>query len=110
MGDKEKIIWITGASSGIGKSTAFQFVKGGNIVAASSRNGNQLGRIKADLAGDEKLFEIFPMDISQNEDVENTSRLISKKYRIQCLINNAGITSFSQAIDDNPEKIKKIIE
>ena len=41
MGDK-KVIWITGASSGIGKALTIKFAESGCIVAASARRENLL--------------------------------------------------------------------
>jgi len=109
MSNKEKIIWVTGASSGIGKSTAIQFVKGGFQVAASSRNGEQLERIKTDLTEKGNLYEVYPMDISKYEQVDNTQILISEKSKIDCLINNAGVTSFTKASENKISDIQEII-
>ena len=42
MGFKNKIVWVTGASSGIGKALAIQFSKLGANVVLSSRNESDL--------------------------------------------------------------------
>lgn len=109
MDKKEKIVWITGASSGIGKSTALQFVKGGKAVAASSRSIDQLEKIKSELTEKGNLFEVFPVDVTSFDDVSKTEKAISKNYDISYLINNAGVTSFKKAIDNDVKEIEEII-
>ncbi len=109
MGDKEKIIWITGASSGIGRSIALRFIKEGKNVAASSRRKEHLEEIKQGINSKGQLFKIFPMNISNSQEVEDASKNISKDFEIDCLINNAGITSFKKAIDNTTEEIREII-
>ena len=44
--EEKKIIWITGASSGIGKALAIKFAENGWIVAASARRENLLNDLK----------------------------------------------------------------
>ena len=44
--EEKKVIWITGASIGIGKAVATKFAKNGWIVAASARRENLLNELK----------------------------------------------------------------
>jgi peptide/nickel transport system ATP-binding protein len=46
--EEKKVIWITGASSGIGKALAIKFAENGWLVAASARRENLLNELKED--------------------------------------------------------------
>ena len=59
----KKVIWITGASSGIGKSLALKFAKEGWIVAASARREDLL----QDLNKENSNIYSFPLDVTNIE-------------------------------------------
>lgn len=102
------IVWITGGSSGIGKELTKKFVTNNFSVAVSSRNP---GKKYIDLSDDLSHFlHLYTCDVSDNESVVKTYNQISQNGFVDCLINNAGITSFTLAKDDSPEMIKKIID
>lgn len=103
-------VWITGASSGIGKALAAEFAARKDIVAGSSRSPELLSQIEEELNSAGKYFYGFPADISDLKTVNDTYEKISSRFEINCLINNAGITSFKIAENDSPDEIKKIIE
>ena len=58
--EEKKIIWITGASSGIGKALAIKFAENGWIVAASARRENLLN----DLTKINQNIYSFPLDVT----------------------------------------------
>jgi NADP-dependent 3-hydroxy acid dehydrogenase YdfG len=62
MNDK-KVIWITGASSGIGKSLALKFANNGWMVAASARRENLL----QELHNENENIHSFPLDVTNSE-------------------------------------------
>lgn len=102
------IVWITGGSSGIGKELTKKFLKNNFEVAVSSRS---LDKKYFDF-DDETLsrLNLQICDISDNHQVLKTYDEISKIGFVDCLINNAGVTSFTLAKDDDLEMIKKIID
>ena len=55
MNFNNKTVWVTGASSGIGKELAIQFAKLGARVILSARNVEKLTEVKATLEGDGHL-------------------------------------------------------
>ena len=90
-------IWVTGASSGIGRAAASEFARTGAKVFVSSRRAGELERINTEL-GKEKLgVEIFPCNVASFTNVEQTVKKITAVHPIDCLVNNAGITSFKKA-------------
>lgn len=102
-------IWITGASSGIGKAIAIEFAKIGCNVFVSARRAQELERLK-DEAGKpgENIFP-FPCNVASAANVDQTAKKIIKEYKLNCLINNAGITSFKDAADNSINEINDII-
>lgn len=96
-----KIVLITGASSGIGKITAQYLTQKGFKVYGTSRNPKQssLG------------FEMVALDLNNVESIQNAVQFILKKEkRIDILINNAG-TGITGPIEETPtEEIHKAFE
>lgn len=110
MAAKKNAIWITGASSGIGKALAIQFAKNNHIVIGTARRKKNLDDIKNELGDFGKNFESHQIDISDLNSVNHFYSKVLADYQITCLINNAGITSFTRAENDSVEEIKNIIE
>ncbi|GIX43027.1 MAG: short-chain dehydrogenase [Leptospiraceae bacterium] len=102
---KDKIVFITGVSRGIGRAIARGFVEHGAIVYGSIRNEQYK---------DELLKEnIYPViyDVRNFQVAEKTLLPIyEKEGRIDCLINNAGISSNTPASLFKEEEVRKIIE
>ncbi len=106
--DKEKAgIWITGASSGIGKATVNEFVSVGCNVFASARRVNELNRLTKN--DSESQIGIYSCNVASRANVDQTFKKISAEYNINCLINNAGITSFKSAEENSIKEIDEVI-
>lgn len=105
---KNLAIWITGASSGIGKETAIEFAKIGFKVFASSRNSVSLERLNNELP-DKYSVEIMPCNVASHSNIDNTFKKIISKNKLGCLINNAGITTFKLAEENSIREIDEII-
>jgi short-subunit dehydrogenase len=106
---ENEIIWVTGASSGIGKELALKIARSGKNVAVSARNAEMLEKLKESAKDGKDLIKIFPCDIASLQSVTDTEKKISKEFNIAALFNNAGVTSFKPAADDTIEEIQKII-
>jgi short-subunit dehydrogenase len=106
--DKEKAgIWITGASSGIGKATLNEFVSVGCNVFASARRVNELNRLTEN--DSESQIGIYPCNVASRANVDQTFKKISAENNINCLINNAGITSFKSVEENSIKEIDEVI-
>ncbi|HHC78575.1 MAG TPA: SDR family oxidoreductase [Flavobacteriia bacterium] len=99
---KDKIVWITGASSGIGKATALELVRQGAKVILSSRNLNKLEEVKI-LSEHPENVQLLQIDLA---DYTNLDKLVQQaififgaESGIDILINNGGISQRSLAID-----------
>lgn len=73
---EKKIIWITGASSGIGKALAIKFAEKGWIVAASARRENLL----EDLNKFNPNIYSFPLDVTEIENCKLIANKIIEKF------------------------------
>ena len=92
MDIKGKWIWITGASSGIGKALAIEYAKTNCKLLLSARNVEQLEQVKAVCVGAEQV-EILPLDLLQVEaSIEKAKSFLAQIGPIHTLINNAGIS------------------
>lgn len=111
MNVKGKVIWITGASSGIGEALAYALAKKGARLILSSRRREELQRVRTSCTAREEYIQILPLDLGQ----KNSLRLITEAAiqmfgHIDILINNGGISQRSLAKDTDPEVDRKLME
>jgi len=109
MSKEKPGIWITGASSGIGRAAAIEFAKTGAKVFASGRRAAELERLNKELDSDNISVEVFPCNVASSTNVDQTVKKILANSKIDCLINNAGITSFKLAEENSINEINDII-
>lgn len=97
---KPNVVWITGASTGIGRETAKEFAKAGHVVVVSARRKSRLVSLVSELKFAECEASAFVCNIASERSVQSTVKRIIEKYgKIDCLINNAGVTSFKSFLD-----------
>ncbi len=97
---KDKVIIITGASSGIGKACAIEFAKAGAIVILAARNSDNLKQVEYEIKHVGGIALSVPTDVSKIDDCKALINASIEQYgKIDILINNAGI-SMRAAFDD----------
>lgn len=107
---KNKVIWITGASSGIGEATTFELAKMGCILIISSRNEKQLEAVKNNCVNPENI-RILPLDLEQYESLESIAEQAIELFgHIDILINNGGISQRALAKDTLLKVDKKMMD
>ncbi|MDA3893308.1 MAG: SDR family oxidoreductase [Salinivirgaceae bacterium] len=90
---KDKVVVITGASSGIGKALAFEFSKLGALVSLGARRIDRLEEIKKEIETLGGTILITQTDVSYEFDCKNLMERTVKRFGIiDILINNAGIS------------------
>jgi len=105
-----KVIWITGASSGIGEALAYGWSKYGAHLILSARRENELERVKAACAHSE-CCTIAPLDLSRQEDIEAMAdRMLQQFGSIDILVNNGGISQRSLVIETDVSVDRRIME
>ncbi len=89
------LVLITGATSGIGKSTAQLFAKNGHDLIITGRREDRLKEIKTQLESDFKIkITTLCFDIRKLSEVETAiSTLSSENKKIDVLVNNAGLAA-----------------
>ena len=105
--EEKKVIWITGASSGIGKAVAIKFAENGWTVAASARRENLLNELKQI----NKNIHSFPLDVTDIDKCKIVATNIINKFK------NIDICLFGTGMHDpksekkfNLDKIRQIME
>jgi dehydrogenase/reductase SDR family protein 7B len=108
---KDKVIWITGASSGIGEALAWAFSKEGAKLVLSSRRVEELERVKKNCHLENDRCLILPMDLSDTSGIDELTKKVLEKFsRIDVLVNNGGISQRALAKDTPIEIDRKIME
>ncbi|KAI5633643.1 enoyl-(Acyl carrier protein) reductase domain-containing protein [Phthorimaea operculella] len=92
MSFKNKVILVTGASSGIGANIAINFAtEGGNVVIVG-RNQKKLDEVAAKISAVGSKPLVINADVSKNEDAKRIiTKTVSKFGKLDVLVNNAGI-------------------
>ena len=100
-----KVIWITGASSGIGEQLAYQLAKAGAKLVLSARNAEKLENVKtkcSELSPEDfrDCHMVVPMDLLEEcSYAQSVSSVLETFQRIDYLVNNAGMAHSAKAID-----------
>lgn len=106
---KDKIVWITGASSGIGASLAIQLNTLGAKVIASARRAEKLIELKNNCPNPQNLMTL-PLDITHPISIENAIATVKQLERLDVVIHNAGIAQKGLVIENEMEVDRKIME
>jgi short-subunit dehydrogenase len=92
---RRRIVWITGASSGIGSALADRFAMNGDFVALSGRNVPALNSVARTIRSNKGTCKVIPMDVRDVVSIRKAvAGVLRLHQRIDVLVNNAGITSF----------------
>ena len=103
----KKTIWITGASTGIGKALAIKFAENGWNVAASARRESLL----KELNNINENIHSYPLDVTKIDDCKSIAQQIIKKLgQIDICVFGTGMHDPKSEKEFNLEKIRKIME
>ena len=106
----QKVVWITGASSGIGEALAQVFANLGAKVVLSARRGEELERVRQQLNHPENHLCVA-FDVTQADQAQQAvEQVIEKCQRIDYLINNAGLSQRALIADTTIDTERRIME
>ncbi len=105
-----KTIWITGASSGIGKALAEAYCKMGFKIIITARREQELLELKNNCANPENVVVLTHDLANYHSAKEIVAKAVEAFGSIDIMIHNAGISQRSRAIDTEVEVDKKIME
>lgn len=107
---KGHVVWITGASSGIGEATALAFAREGARLVLSSRRPEELDRVRlaCDRPGEHL---IVPLDLARSETFPAlVAGVLARCDRVDVLVNNGGTSQRAFAADTRPEVERTLME
>lgn len=108
---RRPVVWVVGASRGIGREIAKQFASIGCEVCLSSRSKRELEKTIDEIQFRGGRAYSFPCDTSKKKSISSTSKNILQQFRsIDVLINNAGITVFKSVVDTSAEEFSEMIQ
>ena len=111
MDFKNKVVLITGASSGIGKQTAIEFAKSGSSIILVARRKNKLEQVENELKQFNVNTLVCACDVSKKDQVEELSKIVLQKFdSIDILVNNAGFAIYGSVSDLSIDEIESQME
>ncbi|MDH3618108.1 MAG: SDR family NAD(P)-dependent oxidoreductase [Nitrosopumilus sp.] len=108
---KDKVVLITGASSGIGQASAIQFAKKGAKLILVSRKQEKLIKVEKDLEKFNVSTFVCECDVSDKTQVKRMSETVLEKYEsVDILVNNAGFAIYGSVSNLSIEEIESQME
>jgi short-subunit dehydrogenase len=108
---KDKVIWITGASSGIGEALAIELSKQEARLILSARREDQLWRVAAETKLPDLDVMVLPFDLKDTSNANAlTANIINKFGRIDMLVNNGGMSQRAEAEKTSIDTDRELME
>jgi uncharacterized protein len=108
---RDKVIVITGASSGFGEAIARRCVQRGACVALAARSGEKLARLVDDLGARDGQVLVVPTDVGCAEDVARLAATALEQFgRVDILVANAGFGVLDRVADARIEDLQEMVE
>lgn len=107
-----KVIWITGASSGIGEALTYELANKGAKLVLSSRRKEELERVKSNCTVEAQInIAILPLDLSKSSSLQQATEAAIHCYgHVDVLINNGGLGQRSLIHETSLEVYRQIME
>jgi short-subunit dehydrogenase len=106
-----KVIWITGASSGIGEALAILLSSYNTRLILSSRRKQELERVKVSLGMKPENVFVLPLDLEETSSLPSKAKEAESVFgRIDILINNGGVSQRALVMETSIETDRKIME
>jgi len=108
---KNKVVWITGASSGIGEALSKEYAKEGAKLILSARRESELQRVKKETGLDDDHALVLPLDLGEHDQMSSkVDQALAHFGHIDILINNGGISQRSLVNETDFSVYKKLID
>lgn len=102
---KEKVVLITGASSGFGEDAALLFAREGAVVVLAARRMERMQKLVAKIQAEGGQAVAIAVDVTSHGDIQNMVRTVIEDYkRIDILFNNAGFGRVDWLENLDPER------
>lgn len=105
-----RVVWITGASSGIGEAAALAFARAGAQLVLSSRRAAELERVAEQCTGGPPPF-VLPLDLTRPQSFAAAASEVQARFdRLDVLVNNGGIGQRALAEETLPAVERAVME
>jgi len=106
----DKVVWITGASSGIGEALAGAFSNKGARLILSARNEARLNEVRQTCLQPDKHL-VVPLDLTDTDSLQATCTEVLNRFgKIDILVNNSGVSQRSLAAQTGMDVDRRIME
>jgi NADP-dependent 3-hydroxy acid dehydrogenase YdfG len=96
-----KVVWMTGAGTGIGKAGALMFAQEGAAVALIGRRRDKLDEVAAEIQAIGGKATVEALDVADRKKVgEAGERLLKRLGRVDILVNNAGLNVVNRRLNE----------
>jgi dehydrogenase/reductase SDR family member 7B len=96
---QDKVVWITGASSGIGEALAVAFSREGAKLVLSSRNAAELERVRKECEAPDRHL-VLPLDLMKQDAIKRAAADVLKTFEhVDVLVHSGGVSQRSLVID-----------
>ena len=107
---KNNIVWITGASSGIGEALTYKMNQLGAKLIISSRKSEALYKVKTNCKGNPLHIHVLPLDLENTGSLTDIADAAMKIYgRIDMIIHSGGVSQRSLAIETDINVAQRIM-
>jgi NADP-dependent 3-hydroxy acid dehydrogenase YdfG len=97
----DKVVWMTGAGTGIGRAGALMFAREGAAVALIGRRRDKLEEAAEEIRGFGGTAFAEPLDVADRGKVDAAAaRLLERFKRVDILVNNAGLNIVNRRLDE----------
>ncbi|EMJ90552.1 SDR family oxidoreductase [Leptospira alstonii] len=108
---KDKVVWITGASSGIGEELVKEAARRGAKIVLSARRSKELERVKKECGLTKTNSLVLPLDLEDYKKLKNLpKKVIDQFQKIDVLINNGGISQRSYTYETALDTYEKLMD
>jgi short-subunit dehydrogenase len=110
---ENQVIWLTGASSGIGEALAYEFAKQGARLILSARRKRELERVRGQCAGNgaATVPYVLPLDVADLESIPHKAEQARALFgRIDILVNNAGISQRGRVAETDMVALQRVFQ
>ena len=107
---KDKVVWITGASSGIGEALAYMLSEAGSSLVLSSNEPERLEEVR-EKCTNKAVHMVIPLDLAEWETLApKAAEALGRFGHVDILVNNGGISHRSLAKDTSLEVDRKVMD
>ncbi len=110
MNLRAKLIWITGASSGIGEALAYELADRGARLVLSSRRDEELERVRAACEHPER-HDVVTLDLADSESLVAATREVLERHgHVDVMVHNGGVSQRSLARETDMAVVRRLME